>query len=43
MRADIESSLPAERAAQLKTYIQEKKVKWKSPQGLLPMVDFLAE
>lgn len=43
MRADIESSLPAEKAAQLKTYIKEKKVKWKSPQGLLPMVDFLAE
>lgn len=42
-RNDIEASLPAERVAQLKTYVKEHKVKWKNPQGLLPMVDFLAE
>lgn len=42
-RKDIEESLPAERAAQLKAYVKEHKVKWKNPQGLLPMVDFLAE
>lgn len=42
-RNDIEASLPAERIAQFKTYIKEHKVKWKNPQGLLPIVDFLAE
>ena len=42
-RSDIEASIPAERVAQLKTYVKEHKVKWKNPQGLLPMVDFLAE
>lgn len=43
LRKEIEQSLPAERAAQLKAYIKEKKVKWNSPQGLLPLVDFLSE
>jgi len=43
VRKDIEEVLPAEKASELKSYIKEHKVKWKSPQGLLPMVDFLAE
>ena len=43
VRKDIEEALPAEKASALKSYIKEHKVKWKSPQGLLPMVDFLAE
>lgn len=43
VRKDIETALPAERAAQLKAYIKEKKVRWKNPQGLLPLVDFLSE
>ena len=42
-RKDIEEALPADKAAQLKAYVKEHKVKWKNPQGLLPMVDFLAE
>lgn len=42
-RNDIEDALPAEKAALLKGYIKEHKVKWKSPEGLLPLVDFLAE
>lgn len=42
-RKDIEEVLPAEKASALKSYIKEHKVKWKDPQGLLPMVDFLAE
>lgn len=43
LRKDIEAALPAERASQLKAYIKEKKVRWKNPQGLLPLVDFLSE
>ena len=43
VRKDIEEALPAEKASALKSYIKEHKVKWKDPQGLLPMVDFLAE
>ena len=42
-RNDIEAAVPADKAARLKTYIKEHKVKWKTPQGLLPMVDFLSE
>lgn len=42
-RKDIEEAVPADKAAQLKAYVKEHKVKWKNPQGLLPMVDFLAE
>ena len=42
-RADIEAALPQDRAALLKGYIKEHKIKWRSPQALLPMVDFLAE
>lgn len=42
-RNDIEDALPDEKAASLKGYIKEHKVKWKSPEGLLPLVDFLAE
>jgi len=42
-RKDIEAVLPVDKAAQLKTFIKENKVKWKTPQGLLPLVDFLAE
>ena len=42
-RLDIEAMLPQGKADLLKVYIKEHKVKWKSPQGLLPLVDFLAE
>ena len=42
-RADIEAALPQDKALQLKNYIKEHKVKWRSPQGLLPLVDFLSE
>ena len=43
LRSDIEAMLPQGKADLLKAYIKEHKVKWKSPQGLLPLVDFLAE
>lgn len=42
-RASIEGSIPADKAVLLKSYIKEHKVKWKNPQSLLPMVDFLSE
>lgn len=42
-RKDIEASVPAEKSEKLGAYVKEKKVKWKSPQGLLPLVDFLME
>jgi hypothetical protein len=42
-RNEIQSVLPQEKAARLKGYVKEHKVKWKSPQGLLPLLDFLAE
>ena len=43
LRSDIEAMLPQGKSDLLKAYIKEHKVKWKSPQGLLPLVDFLAE
>ena len=42
-RNDIEAAVPADKVASLKSYIKEHKVKWKNPEGLLPMVDFLSE
>lgn len=42
-RKDLEEKLPEEKAAQLKSFIKEHKIKWKNPQGLLPLVDFLSE
>ena len=41
-RPDVEAVLPQGKTELLKAYIKEHKVKWKSPQGLLPLVDFLA-
>lgn len=42
-KKDIEESLTTEKAEQLKTYLKEHKVKWKNPQTLLSIVDFLSE
>ena len=42
-RKDIEEVLPVDKAAELKVFIKENKIKWKNPLGLLPLVDFLAE
>lgn len=42
-RSDVEAALPQDKVALLKTYLKEYKVKWKSPQGLLPLLNFLAE
>lgn len=42
-RKDIEDALPADMNEQLKSYVKEYKIKWKSPQGLLLMVDFLSK
>lgn len=42
-KKDIEELLTTEKAEQLKTYLKEHKVKWKNPQTLLSIVDFLSE
>lgn len=42
-RKDLEYALPVEKTEQMKTYVKEHKIKWKSPQSLLLMVDFLSE
>lgn len=42
-RNEVQAVLPQDKAERLKGYIKEHKVKWKSPQGLLPLLDFLAE
>ena len=43
IRSDVQAILPQDKAARLKGFLKEHKVKWKSPQGLLPLLDFLAE
>ena len=43
LRADIEASVPDGKAEQLKAYAKEHKVKWRNPQSLLSIVDFLSE
>jgi hypothetical protein len=43
VRKDLEYALPVDKVEQMKTYIKEHKIKWKSPQSLLLMVDFLSE
>ena len=42
-RKDLEYALPMDKAEQMMTYVKEHKIKWKSPQSLLMMVDFLTE
>lgn len=42
-RRDIEGSIPQEKSVLLKDYIKVHRIKWKSPEGLLPLVDFLSE
>lgn len=42
-RKDLEENLPAEKTAQLKSFIKDNKIKWKNPQSLLALVDFLSE
>lgn len=42
-RKDLEYALPVEKTEQMKTYVKEHKIKWKNPQSLLLMVDFLSE
>ena len=42
-RNDVEASVPAEKATLLNAYVKEKKVKWRNPQSLLHVVDFLTE
>lgn len=42
-RKDIEEALPLDRVDDFKKFIKANKIKWKNPQGLLPLLDFLAE
>ena len=42
-RRDIEESIPEDKSVLLKDFIKANKIKWKSPEGLLPLVDFLCE
>jgi hypothetical protein len=42
-RSSVEAVIPADKAALLPQYLKEHKVKWKSPQSLLQLVDFLSE
>ena len=42
-KSDIQASVPADKAASLNAYVKEKKVKWRNPQSLLSIVDFLSE
>ena len=42
-RRDIEESIPEDKSVPLKDFIKANKIKWKSPEGLLPLVDFLCE
>lgn len=42
-KKDIENAVPAEKAAQLTSFIKEHKIKWKNPQSLLSIVDFLSK
>lgn len=43
LRKDLEYALPAERVEDMKIYLKEHKIKWKSPQSLIMMVDFLSQ
>lgn len=43
VRKGIEESLPEEKAAMFKGFLKEHKVKWKNPQSLLHIVDFLSD
>lgn len=42
-RSSVEAVIPADKAALLPQYLKEHKVKWKFPQSLLQLVDFLSE
>lgn len=41
-RKSVEEALPADKAEAFKIFLKENKIKWKNPNGMLPVVDFLA-
>mgnify|MGYP001776274495 CR=1 FL=1 len=43
VRSDIEKSLPKEDRADFKAYVKQHKIKWKDPEKLLVLVDFLSK
>lgn len=42
-RKEFEEALPADKAPLLKGFLKEYKIKWRNPQSLLSLIDFLAE
>lgn len=42
-RKDIESALPTDRLEDFKKFVKANKIKWKKPNSLLMLVDFLSE
>ena len=42
-KKDVAASLPADRQAAFKTFLKSHKIKWKNPQSLLEVLDFLCE
>lgn len=43
VRSDIEKVLPKEDRAEFKAYVKQHKIKWKDPEKLLVLVDFLSK
>ena len=43
VRSDIEKTLSKEDRAEFKTYVKQHKIKWKDPEKLLLLVDFLSK
>lgn len=43
VRSDIEKALPKEDRADFKAYVKQHKIKWKDPEKLLVLVDFLSK
>ena len=43
VRSDIEKSLPKEDRVDFKAYVKQHKIKWKDPEKLLVLVDFLSK
>lgn len=41
-RKNVEEALPVDMATSFRAFLKEHKIKWKNPQDLLPVVDFLA-
>ena len=41
-KKDVEEALPDDKADAFKSFLKEHKIKWKKPQDMLKVVDFLA-